>query len=548
MNSWKEVAACALVVVSCSQGWPEATSEITAPELARHISTLASDEFAGRAPGTDGEVRTIDYIVGEFERIGVLPAFDGTYFQDVPLVDITLEEDTSSFAVGPRGEMASLDLGGDSVFWTKRVVEDVSVEASDLVFVGYGAVAPEYGWNDYAGLDATGKTVVMLVNDPGYATQDPDLFSGNAMTYYGRWTYKFEEAARQGADAAIIVHETEPASYGWDTVRNSWTGPQIDLDSASGASRVAVEAWITREVAAGLFAEAGLDFEALRAAARTPGFRPVPMAGLQASATLHNRIRRMTSPNVVGVLEGSERPDEYVLYTAHWDHLGVSDDPGVEDRIFNGAVDNATGVAALVEIAEGFAVADPAPRRSVLFAIVTAEKSGLLGSAYFAERPPVPLRNVAGGINIDALLPTGRSRDIVVVGYGASELEDMLATAAAEQGRTLQPDPRPEAGFYYRSDHVNLAKHGVPMLYADNGEDLIDGGVEAGRAFADAYRDGRYHQPADEYHASWNLEGMVEDVRLLYAVGSRLAETEQWPNWYDGHEFRAVRDASRIEE
>ena len=522
------------------------SSAITDSDLSRHIALLASDEFEGRAPGTGGETLTIEYIASEFERIGLRPGVDGSYYQDVPLVEITLDDDASSFLVGRNGVDTPLATGGDVVFWTGHAVSDIRVENSEMVFVGYGSVAPEYGWNDYEGIDVRGKTVVMLVNDPGYATGDPDLFNGNAMTYYGRWTYKYEEAARQGAAAAIVIHDTAPASYGWDTVRNSWTGAQIHLDRADGnISRIEAEAWITHDVAERLFSEAGLDLAAMKEAAQRRGFRAVPMGGMTATISLHNSIRRMRSPNVIGVVEGSERPDEYVMYTAHWDHLGVSSDSALEDPIFNGAADNATGVAAIIEIAELMAATEPRPERSVLFAAVTAEESGLLGSAYLAENPPVPLSQVAGGINIDLLLPVGRSRNVVVIGYGASELEDYLRQAAAEQGRTTEPDPAPEAGYFYRSDHVSFAKHGVPMLYANGGEDLLQGGRAAGRAFANDYRDNRYHQTGDEYDSAWDMSGILEDTRLFHTVGYRLSRTEEWPNWHLDNEFRAIRDASR---
>lgn len=553
-------SACAVLFLAACSGQtgqpgdgtaalPEAAargSEITASDLSRHIELLASDEFGGRAPGTGGETLTIEYIASEFERIGLRPGIDGSYYQEVPLVEITLEDDGSSFSIGRDGVETPLATGEDVVFWTGRAVEDIRVRNSEMVFVGYGSVAPEYGWNDYEGIDAAGKTVVMLVNDPGYATGDPALFTGNAMTYYGRWTYKYEEAARQGAAAAIVIHDTAPASYGWDTVRNSWTGAQIHLDRADdGVSRIPVEAWITHDVAERLFADAGLDLGTMKEAAQEHGFRPVPMGGMTASASLENSIRRMRSPNVIGILDGSERPGEYVMYTAHWDHLGVSSDSTLDDPIFNGAADNATGVAAILEIAERMAATEPRPQRSMLFAAVTAEESGLLGSEHLAENPPIPLSQVVGGINIDLLLPAGRSRNVVVIGYGASELEDYLREAAAEQGRTAEPDPTPEAGYYYRSDHVNFAKRGVPMLYANGGEDLLEGGRAAGREFADGYRDSRYHQAGDEYDSAWDMSGILEDTRLFHAVGYRLSQTVEWPNWYAGNEFRGIRDASR---
>ena len=459
---------------------------------------------------------------------------------------MTLDTANSHFDISHDGEPLGLQMGSDIVYWTKRSAEEVTLEDSELVFVGYGVVAPEYGWNDYAGLDVEGKTVVMLVNDPGYARPDSGRFNGNAMTYYGRWTYKFEEAARQGAAGVILIHQTAPASYGWNVVFGSWTGSQLDLAREPGEGTfAAVESWLTESDARRLFELSGLDFDALTDAAADPGFTPVPMEGLTASATLRNTTRTLDSRNVVGVIPGTTRPDEYVLYTAHWDHIGVREVPEGEDGIFNGAVDNATGTAAILEIGEAFA-ANP-PERSVMILAVTAEESGLLGSAYYGENPIVPLEQTVGGINIDAILPTPRSHDVVVVGYGASELEHILAEAAREQGRHLVPDPNPEAGYFYRSDHISIAKRGVPMLYADGGEDLVEGGTEAGRDMAMDYRVNRYHAPPDEYSDDWNMDGIVQNTELFYVVGSRLANSTDWPNWFEGNEFRALRDAQRSE-
>jgi Zn-dependent M28 family amino/carboxypeptidase len=519
--------------------------EITPRDLAPRIELLAHDEMAGRAPGTEGGERASRWIAGEMERVGLEPMAGDDWFQTVPLVEATLRPGESALSVtGPEGTR-TLDYPGEAVYWTKRLEPEVSVDASDIVFVGYGAVAPEYGWDDYAGVDARGKTVVMLVNDPGYATADPGLFNGEAMTYYGRWTYKFEEAGRQGADAAIVVHETAPASYGWEVVSNSWTGPQYDLERGPGADRrPALEGWITADAARALFQAAGLDFDELKAAAAEPGFEAAPLEGLTASGSLVTEISRRESPNVGGVVRGSERPDEVLLYTAHWDHLGT-DTTAVDDGIYNGAVDNATGVAGILEIAEAMAARDTPPARSVLFLAVTAEESGLLGSEYFALNPTVPLDRVVAGINIDGVLPTGPSRDLVVVGYGASELEDELAAVAEPLGKRLTPDPNPEAGYFYRSDHISLAKRGVPMLYADAGEDLVEGGPEAGAAAAEAYRAGRYHAVGDEYSPAWRLDGLAELVRILHDVGEGLADSDRWPNWYEGNEFRSLRDSMR---
>jgi Zn-dependent M28 family amino/carboxypeptidase len=524
----------------------ESASPISEADLRSRIATLADDAFEGRAPATPGGIAASQWIADEMARIGLQPGYDGSYFQPVPLLEVTLDTANSHFDISHDGEPLGLQMGSDIVYWTKRSAEEVTLEGSELVFVGYGVVAPEYSWNDYAGLDVEGKTVVMLVNDPGYARPDSGRFNGNAMTYYGRWTYKFEEAARQGAAGVILIHQTAPASYGWNVVFGSWTGSQLDLAREPGEGTfAAVESWLTESDARRLFELSGLDFDALTDAAADPGFTPVPMEGLTASATLRNTTRTLDSRNVVGVIPGTTRPDEYVLYTAHWDHIGVRDVPEGEDGIFNGAVDNATGTAAILEIGEAF-VANP-PERSVMILAVTAEESGLLGSAYYGENPIVPLEQTVGGINIDAILPTPRSHDVVVVGYGASELEHILAEAASEQGRHLVPDPNPEAGYFYRSDHISIAKRGVPMLYADGGEDLVEGGTEAGRDMAMDYRVNRYHAPPDEYSDDWNMDGIVQNTELFYVVGSRLANSTDWPNWFEGNEFRALRDAQRSE-
>ncbi|GAB4517339.1 MAG: M28 family metallopeptidase [Amphiplicatus sp.] len=521
---------------------------IAAADLARHIRTLASDEFEGRAPATPGGEKTRAYIAGELERLGFEPVGD-SYFQPVPLVESTLDPAQSWLRVQtPEGEK-ELAYRKDAVFWTKRVAESVDLDASEIVFVGYGVVAPEYGWNDYEGLDVAGKTVVMLVNDPGFATEDPALFNGRAMTYYGRWTYKYEEAARQGAAAALVIHEDDAAGYGWGVVEGSWSGPQLDLARADdGASRVAVEGWLSNAAARELFAAAGLDFDAMKEAAKTRGFKARPLTGLTASAKLANAIRRSESANVVGVLPGAEAPDEYVLYMGHWDHIGVNPDTEGEDKIYNGAVDNATGIAAILEIGEKFATNPERPRRSILLAAVTAEESGLLGSAYLAENPPVPLENIVGGINIDAVLPLPPTRDIIVIGHGASELEDILAERAQARDMYIRPDAEPEKGYFYRSDHISLAKKGVPMLYADAGIDLVEGGEEAGLALGAQYTAERYHKPADEFDESWTFDGMIRTVEVLYETGAALAYSDRWPNWYEGNEFRALRDAQRADE
>ncbi len=537
---------------------PEGTAtEIRADDLRQRIAALSDDAFEGRGPAAEKGEQAADWIAAEMARVGLQPAGEnGSWFQTVGMVEQTLDENASglTFSGGASGEDFAMTLKEDAVLWTKKQDRDQAEWSdSDLVFVGYGVVAPEYGWNDYEGLDVDGKTVVMLVNDPGYARED-ELFKGKSMTYYGRWTYKFEEAGRQGATGAIVVHETAPASYGWDVVANSWSGAQADLVRADGGdNRTLFEGWITEETARALFAEAGLDFSEMKIRAKTQGFTPVDMGNLSASGNLVQTVSTTESRNVVGMLPGTTAPDDYVLFTAHWDHLGKKSEEKTgeptqdfyRDDIFNGAVDNATGTSALLEMAEAMAVDEI--NRSALFLAVTLEESGLLGSAYYAENPTIPMNQIVAGLNMDGMLPVGPTKDMVVVGYGASELEDLLKEHLDETGRVIVPDPNPQAGYFYRSDHVSFAKKGVPMLYADGGVDKVDGGVAAGKAIGDTYTAQRYHKPMDEYDANWDLSGMEEDIKALYSVGLKIAKSDAWPTWYPGNEFEAIRQASLAE-
>jgi len=519
---------------------------ISAADLGRRIETLASDEFMGRAPGTEGGQKTLEYLAAEMESAGLEPMGEnGTYFQTVALAEATLAAD-SMMQITHDGDVvvaANATQTDDAVFWTKKTDNALSLADSELVFVGYGVVAPEFGWNDYEGLDAEGKTVVMLVNDPGYATKDAALFNGDAMTYYGRWTYKYEEAGRQGAAGAIVIHQTAPASYPWEVVSGSWTGPQLDVVRADGgADRTVMEGWVTEDTAKAMFTSADLDFDTLTVEAATPGFKPVDMGGLELNATLTQSVTTVESANVVGGIRGTVRPDEYVMYMAHWDHLGNN---GVgEDHIYNGAVDNATGTAAIIEIGEAFVEAG-APERSTVFIAVTAEESGLLGSAYYGANPLIPLEQTVAGINIDAISPVGETKDLIVVGYGSSELEDRLNDVLAPRGMRIEPDQNPSAGYFYRSDHISLAKKGVPMLYADAGVDHVTKGSAYGEAFGKEYTELRYHKPADEYDNSWDLSGIDQVTEILFEMGYNLADSSDWPNWYDGNEFRALRDEQR---
>lgn len=516
------------------------TADITEGDFADMVNTLASDEFEGRAPGSVGEEKTANYLEAQMKRIGLQPGNNGSYFQDVPMVETTADEAATTLSLTTSTGKRDLKFGTDYVIGTRTGQTDVKLDASDLVFVGYGVDAPEQQWNDYAGQDWTGKTVVMFVNDPGFHSKDEALFGGNRMTYYGRWTYKFEEAARKGAAAALIVHDTDGASYGWDVVKNSWAGPQYDLPAKDDPEkRIPLQGWLSAEAAKQLFADAGLDLEAAYANAGKRGFKPVPLKA-KASVALKSSITEKTSRNVIGVLPGASKPDEAVLYMAHWDHLGKHE--GEEgDNIYNGAVDNATGVAGILEIAEAFAHQDPKPARSVVFVAVTLEESGLLGSKYYVAHPTFPLNKIAGVINLDAMSVGGKSRDFVVTGKGNSELEDMLKVYADQQGRVLAEEGNPAGGYYFRSDHFNFAKAGVPALYAKGGNDLLEGGVEAGKAASEEYAK-RYHQASDEVHDGWKLDGVVQDLQALYGVGKDLAVEDTWPNWYEGNPFKAARD------
>jgi Zn-dependent M28 family amino/carboxypeptidase len=525
---------------------------IRAGDFVAHVKTLASDEFGGRAPGSPGEDKTVEYLKAQFERMGLKPGNGDSYFQTVPMVETTADPSTT-LKLKVDGSPRELVFGTDMVIGTRTGQAKIAFDDSELVFVGYGVNAPEHDWNDYAGIDVKGKTVVMLVNDPGFHAQDPQLFEGKRMTYYGRWTYKFEEAARQGAKAALIIHDSEGASYGWDVVRNSWSGAQFDLPSQDDPDpRLPAQGWLSADAARALFRDLGHDLDALYRAANRRGFKAMPLDAT-ASLDLDSTTARKSSRNVVAMLPGTKRPDEAVVYMAHWDHLGDHGHEGHgkaaakpnEDAIYNGAIDNATGVAGILEIAGAFAAQNPKPERSVVFLGVTLEESGLLGSKYYVAHPAVPLEKTVAVINLDAMPVLGPSRDMTVVGFGSSELEDLLKSVADQQGRVLHAEATPEDGFYFRSDHFNFAKAGVPALYAKGGEDLIEGGTAAGQAAQVAYRDERYHKPGDEYSPDWNVTGVVQDLEALYAVGRTVAGGDRWPTWYQGNAFRAAGDKLR---
>lgn len=523
---------------------PEPGDKIAA-ELHRHIAELASDAYEGREPGTPGEDKTIAYLVKEFEALGLQPGNEGEWFQEVPITAVKTAHDAVLSLRGSNYQ-ADLKFGDEMVVYTERQMARSELRDSPLVFAGYGINAPERNWNDYADIDVTGKTVVVLINDPGFATQDPELFNGNAMTYYGRWSYKFEEAARQGAAGVIIVHETAPAAYGWDVVRNGALSAKIGLTAENRkADAVAVESWIPLEQAEALFAAAGLDYAEARDAAARPGFKAFPLADITASVTLENEVSNKISHNVAALIPGSKYPDEVVIYTAHWDHLGVR--PGTEgDNIYNGASDNASGTAALFSLARMFMEQPQPPERSLLFLAVTAEESGLLGSRWYGENPIFALDKTVANFNMDNIAAgqIGPTSEVAVVGFGNSELDNYLARAARKQGRTLVQEPFPEKGFYYRSDHFSLARVGVPALYLTRSTASEEHGREWGEKRLQDYIANHYHKPSDEYDPDWDLRGAVQEVQLLYHMGSELAASRDFPRWTEGVEFKSIREAS----
>jgi Zn-dependent M28 family amino/carboxypeptidase len=535
----------ALILSGCSRAPspPEAgLNSFSDSRLLEQIRTLASDEFQGRAPGGTGEQRTIQYLEAQLRGMGLEPGNpNGTYLQNVPLVGITADPNmTLTFSRGAR--TSRLKFGADFVAWTKRVTDTASVDA-EMVFVGYGVTAPEFQWDDFKDADVKGKVLVILINDP--PVEDENLFGGKAMTYYGRWTYKFEKAAEVGAAGALIIHETGPAGYPWEVVRGSWSGEQFDLVSADkNMRRVAVEGWITSEQAERMFRMAGKNLAELKQAAVSRDFRPVPL-GVRAQLTVKNTLRTVDSHNVIARLPGSDAKlkNEYVIYTAHWDHLGVGE--GTEgDRIYNGAKDNASGTAAVLEIARAFKQLAVPPKRSLLFLLVTAEEQGLLGSRYYAENPLYPLAHTAAVINIDAPNVLGPTRDLVVIGMGNSTLDDVAQQVAQQLGRTLKPDPEAEKGFFYRSDHFSFAKLGVPAFYADEGIEFIGKPEGWGLQMRQKYTAEDYHKPSDEVKDYWDLRGLADDCKFFFLMGYTVANDPKLPEWKHGTEFKAIREES----
>lgn len=552
------VAILATALAACNAPSDEAKNDIDpstfptveVPEISESMmknitKTLSSDEYAGRAPGTDGEEKTLALLVEQFKAAGLEPGNGDSWFQDVPLVEINATKQSNLDIKTKDGTALSFNPGSDFVAVTYQEQASINISDSEMVFVGYGINAPERDWNDYEGIDVKGKTVVILVNDPDFGTESLEGdFGGRAMTYYGRWTYKYEEAARQGAAAAIIIHDEAPASYGWGVVESSWTGPQFYAQTANkGADQTQANGWIQKEKAREIFSASNQDMDALMVAAKQKDFKAVPLE-TTASLSFSNEFGALQSKNVIGILKGAKRPDEYILHTAHWDHLGVCKAAPDGDNICNGAVDNATGTAALAALADAHSKAG-APDRSLVFLAVTAEESGLLGSKYYAENPIYPLSQTVGGINMDAFSMAGPANNLTVVGKGKSQLDLYLDVAAKLENRVPEAEPTPEKGFYYRSDHFSFAKLGVPMVYFEGGEDLINGGREAGAAAAKDYVENRYHGPKDEYDENWDWSGVMNDLRLYYRMGRMLAMSEDWPNWNEGDEFKEARDKSR---
>jgi Zn-dependent M28 family amino/carboxypeptidase len=546
------VALAGLVVGAAHDpGLVTALDGIKPGQILEHIKVLSSDDFEGRGPGTAGEDKTVAYLTAQFQKMGIKPGNpDGTFVQNVPLVGFQARQVTGAFEAG--GRTIGLTFPNDFVAVSRRLAEEVKVEKSDVVFVGYGVVAPEYGWDDYKGLDVRGKTLIMLVNDPAVpdpkdpSKLDPALFKGRAMTYYGRWTYKYEIASEKGAAAAILVHETGPAGYPFEVVKGSWSRENFDItqpQSGQTPGRVAVEGWITLDKAKELFQAAGRDFDKLKQAATRRDFRPELLGGT-ARFSVTNALREVKSRNVIARIEGTDPTlkNEMVIYTAHWDHLGR--DAALQgDQIYNGAADNASGVAAVLEIAHAFSQVKPPPKRSILFLAVTAEEKGLLGAKYYATHPLYPLERTLADINLDVINLWGPTSDIISIGMGNSTLDDLLVEIAQARGRTVAPDADPEKGYYFRSDHFEFAKQGVPALDPKGGRQYVGKSADFGQRKQDEYTAQDYHKVSDQVKSDWDLAGAVEDLKLLVELGYRVAQGERYPEWKPESEFRAKREA-----
>jgi Zn-dependent M28 family amino/carboxypeptidase len=537
-----------LIFASCTQSTVPFSNQdgrsISADSLKKHIAILSADDFQGRKPFTQGESKTITYLHEQFEKAGLQPGNGNSYLQAVPMVNILATAAPGMLAKTPKGNI-TLKAFDDYIIWTDRTEEKISLDNADLVFAGYGVVAPEYNWNDYEGLDVKGKVVMVMVNDPGFWAGDTTLFKGNTMTYYGRWTYKFEEAARQGAKGCLIIHNNRAAGYPFSVQQNNFNTSRLQLDNrGKDIKNCDVIGWLPETVAKKLFAAAGFG-DGLLAKADQRGFKAV---SLKTTLSTNMEVRTVynKSYNVIAKITGSKRPDEVIIYTAHWDHLGIGTPDAAGDSIYNGALDNATGTAGLLELARAFKSLDPAPERTIVILAVTAEEQGLLGSAYYAENPLYPAKNTVANINIDGLNTFTKTKDIVIVGEGQSEMEDYLREEVEADGGYISYESHPEAGYYYRSDHFNFAKAGIPALYTETGIDVVGQGKEAGQRIQDEYTEKNYHQPSDEYDAAtWTMEGAVKDLVLLFRVGKRLAFEEKFPEWKTGSEFKAIRDKEK---
>ncbi|SIO16073.1 M28 family metallopeptidase [Algoriphagus halophilus] len=529
------------ILWSC-QTREQETYKFQVSDLEPQLAKLASDEFMGRMPFTEGERITVNYLEKEFKEMGLEPGNGDSYFQEVPLVSIqTLPAD--QMTVSSSSQTIQLEGLKDYVLWSQRTDPEVSFQDAEMVFAGFGIIAPEYGWDDYENIDVKDKIVVVLVNDPGFGTEDESFFKGNTMTYYGRWTYKYEEAIRQGALGCLIVHNTIPAGYGFNVIQNKWDASLLYLDErGNDAYKTAFEGWLTLPTANKLFEMAGLDGRKLLADARKPDFQAIPM-NLTASTSMQVIAKYDVSKNVVAKVTGATKPEDVIIYTAHWDHFGYGAPDETGDSIYNGALDNASGTAALLALARAFKT-DPQPERTVVFLAVTAEEQGLWGSAYYAQNPIFPKELTVANINMDGINPYGKMKDVSLIGIGQSEMEDLLNVELEKVGRYSAPDPTPSAGYYFRSDHFNFAKIGVPALYFSNGIDHVEKGKEYGKELEDLYVQNYYHKPSDEYDPSrWNLDGAVDDVQVLYEVGRNLANSGNWPKWKPNSEFRALRES-----
>jgi Zn-dependent M28 family amino/carboxypeptidase len=523
-----------------SNGTKDSGAGFNRDSLVQHIIVLASDSFQGRKPFSQGETKTVDYLKNSFQSLGLEPGNGDSYLQDVPLVEITPDGDPVMKVSSPKG-IFELQKTKDYVLSTENTDSIIALNQDELIFAGYGVVAPEYNWNDYAGINVKGKVVLVMVNDPGFGTADSSIFKGRTMTYYGRWTYKYEEAARQGAKACLIIHNTAAASYPFSVVQNSWGSSNLYLDKrGSKEYHCALTGWVSADAAKKLLAAAGKD-TALLVSANAHGFRAISL-GEKLSTSVRVKSVYNVSHNVIAKMTGTKRPDEYILYTAHWDHLGIGKPDEKGDSIYNGALDNGSGTAALLEIARAFRNLDPKPERTILFLSVTAEEQGLLGSAYYGQHPIYPLKKTVADLNMDVMSPNEKTNDIVITGFGQNELEDYVADAAKLQGRYIAPESRPEAGHYFRSDHFSLAKVGVPALDAKGGIDVVGKGKDYGKKLEDDYINNHYHEPSDEYNPSWTFDGGLQDMELLFMIGKRLASESSWPAWKAGSEFKAIRE------